>query len=246
MASDLIPPLWKVPQIFRDRMGEQVGRQRPMVVDGHLLLVLHAPPKPNENQRHGRFFWRDPAGQWTSKDRGTGINALNKHLEEYEEVINALDRLEEKATTSNEYFAILEQLSPVQRSATNLHQVLQAARKECPGFRELINLRDRAYEIERTAELLLADVKNGLDVAVAKRAEEQSASSHQMSIASHRLNVLVALFFPLATLMAIFGANLRHGWEDTWPPIPMLVLIALGLVLGGILSLFVTRTPRSN
>ncbi|MEO8497864.1 MAG: hypothetical protein ABI614_22585 [Planctomycetota bacterium] len=245
MAADLIPPLWKVPQVFRDRMGEQVGRQRPMIADGHMLLVLHAPPKPNENERQGRFFWRDPQGQWTSKDRGTGINALNKHLEEYEEAIYSLDRLEEKATTSSEYFAILERLSPVHRAASNLHNVLQDARKECPDFRELINLRDRAYEIERTAELLLAEVKNALDVLVAKRAEEQSATSHQMSVASHRLNVLVAFFFPVATLMAIFGANLRHGWEETWPPTPLLVVLCSGLALGGILTLFVTRSSRS-
>ncbi|MBI2478884.1 MAG: hypothetical protein HYV60_09690, partial [Planctomycetia bacterium] len=150
MAAELIPPLWKVPQVFRERMGEQVGRQRSMVADGHLLLVLHAPPKPNENQRHGRFFWRDTDGQWTSKDRGTGLNALNKHLEDYEELIAALDRLEEKATSSGEYFAILEQLSPVRRAATNLHHVLQDAREQCPDIRELINLRDRAYGIERT------------------------------------------------------------------------------------------------
>ena len=196
MATDLIPPLWKVPQVFRDRMGEQVGRQRPMTADGHLLLVLHAPPKPNENQRHGRFFWRDPEGQWTSKNLGTGINALNKHLEEYQELIGKLDQLEEKATTSNEYMAILEQLSPVHRAASNLYQVLQDAREACPDLRELINLRDRAYEIERTAELLLAEVKNALDVIIAKRAEEHAASSHQMAVASHRLNVLVAFFFP--------------------------------------------------
>lgn len=242
MAADLIPPLWKVPQAFRDRMGEQVGRQRSMVADGHLLLVLHAPPKPNENQRHGRFFWRDAEGQWTSKDRGTGLNALNKHLEDYEELIATLDRLEEKATSSGEYFAILEQLSPVQRSVTNLHRVLQEAREECPEFRELINLRDRAYGIERTAELLLAEVKNELDVAVAKRAEEQAVSSHRMSVSAHRLNVLAAFFFPIATLMTIFGANLRNGWEDTWPPIPMLIVLGLGLALGGILTMFVTQS----
>ncbi|MBI2480873.1 MAG: hypothetical protein HYV60_20265 [Planctomycetia bacterium] len=92
--------------------------------------------------------------------------------------------------------------------------------------------------------MLLAEVKNALDVAVAKRAEEQAVTSHRMSVSSHRLNVLVAIFFPLATLMAIFGANLRHGWEDAWPPIPMLVVIALGLALGGILTMFVTRTPK--
>lgn len=241
MAADLIPPLWKVPQVFRDRMGEQVGRQRPMVADGHLLLVFHAPPKPNENQRHGRFFWRDPEGQWVSKERGTGVNALNQHLEDYEEMITSLDRLEEQATSSAEYFAILEQLSPLHRAATNLHQVLQEAREQCPEFRELINLRDRAYGIERTAELLLVEVKNALDVAVAKRAEEQAISSHQMAVSAHRLNKLAAFFFPIATLMAIFGANLRHGWEEAWPPIPMLIVLGLGLALGGILTIFVTR-----
>ncbi len=241
MAADLIPPLWKVPQVFRDRMGEQVGRQRPMIADDHLLLVLHAPPKPNENQRQGRFFWRDAEGQWTSKERGTGINALNQHLSDYEEIIEQLDRKEEQATTSNEYFAILEELSPVQRAAHNLHQVLQEAREQCPDVRELINLRDRAYSIERTAELLLAEVKNALDVAVAKRAEEQAITSHQMAVSSHRLNLLAAFFFPMATLMAIFGANLQHGWEDVAGPIPMLVVIAFGLALGGILTGFVTK-----
>ncbi|MBC8355179.1 MAG: hypothetical protein H8E66_24655 [Planctomycetes bacterium] len=245
MATDLIPPLWEVPQDFRDRMGEQVGRQRPMTADGHLLLVLHAPPKPNENQRHGRLFWRDSEGQWTSKERGTGINALDKHLDEYDELITSLDHLEEQATTSSEYFAILERLSPVHRSAANLHQVLQDAREECPDFRELIDVRDRAYGIERTAELLLAEVKNALDVAVAKRAEEQAATSHHMAVSAHRLNMLAAFFFPIATLMAIFGANLRHGWEETWPPIPMLIVLGLGLTLGGILTVFVTKRTIS-
>ncbi|MBP89457.1 MAG: hypothetical protein CMJ64_22565 [Planctomycetaceae bacterium] len=245
MAADLIPHLWQVPQVFRDRMGEHVGRQRLMASDGHLLFVLHAVPEPNENQRHGRFFWRDPEGQWTSADRGTGTHALNKHLDEYEELIAALDHLEEQATTSSEYFAILERLSPVRRAATNLYHVLQQAREECPDLRELINFRDRAYEIERTAELLLTEVKNSLDVAVAKRAEEQAVTSHRMSVSAHRLNMLAAFFFPIATLMAIFGANLRHGWEDTWPPFPMLVVLGFGLALGGILTVFMTRAASS-
>ncbi len=246
MAAELIPLIWKVPQVFRDRMGQRVGRQRPMVADGHLLLVLHAPPQPNENQRHGRFFWREPTGQWTSTEGVSGIEGLNRHLNEYEEVISRLDRLEEQATTSTEYFAILEQLSPVQRAVTNMHKVLQSAREKCPEIRELIDLRDRAYEIQRTAELLLLEVKNALDVLVAKRSEQQSISSHQMSIASHRLNILAAFFFPLATLMAIFGANLRHGWEDAWPPIPLLVVLACGLAMGGILTIFVTRRTGSK
>ena len=241
MASELIPPLWKVPQIFRDRMGENVGRQRPMIADGHLLLVLHAPPKPDEKQRQGRFFWRDAEGQWTSKERGTGLNALNQHMTDFEEILEKLDGLEERATTSSEYFAILEQLSPIHRCAHNLHVVMQEAREKCPDFREIINLRDRAYTIERTAELLLAEVKNALDVAVAKKAEEQSVASHQMAVSAHRLNVLAAFFFPLATLMAVFGANLQHGWEDVVAPVPLLVVVGVGLAIGGILTAFIIR-----
>jgi len=245
MAADLIPHTWQVPQAFRDRMGGHVGRQRLMVADGHLLFVLHALPKPNENQRRGRLFWRDPEAKWTSAERGTGTHALNKHLDEYEQFIATLDRLEEQATTSSEYFSILEQLSPVRRATTNLYRVLQEAREECPNLRELLDCRDRAYEIERMAELLLAEVKNALDVAVAKRAEEQAVTSHRMSVSAHRLNILAAFFFPIATLMAIFGANLRHGWEETWPPLPMLAVLGLGLALGGILTVFVTRTAGS-
>jgi hypothetical protein len=120
---------------------------------------------------------------------------------------------------------------------------LQDARTEHPEVRELINLRDRAYEIERNAELLLAEVKNSLDVLVAKRAEEQSEASHKMSVASHRLNVLVAFFFPVASLMAIFGANLPHGLEGTPPPVALLTVLAIGVVLGGVLAKFVTNRP---
>jgi hypothetical protein len=55
------------------------------------------------------------------------------------------------------------------------------------------------------------------------------------------LNVLVAFFFPIATLTAIFGVNLRTGLEEVAPPFLFLAVIALGLVFGGVLTAFVTR-----
>ena len=63
--SSLLPAAWAVPDVFRRRLGDQAGRQRAMHEEGHLLLVLHAPPSPDSPHREGRFFWRDHAGQWT-------------------------------------------------------------------------------------------------------------------------------------------------------------------------------------
>ena len=74
-------------------MGTRVGRQRCMLAEGHLLLVLHAPPKTHEPTRTGRFFWRAPDGTWKSTEQGAGISALNKHLDQYNETIAALEQL---------------------------------------------------------------------------------------------------------------------------------------------------------
>ena len=127
----------------------------------------------------------------------------------------------------------------MRRSAGNLHQVLQDARKACPDIREIIDLRDRAYGLERTAELLFNGAKNDLDFAVAKRSEEQAIASHEMAVSADRLNKLAAFFFPIATLTALFGVNLQHGFEDVKAPVGFIVLIVVGIVLGFILKSFV-------
>ena len=246
MEKSILPAAWDVPQIFRNRLGDQVGRQRPMAADGHLLLVLHAPPKPEQNDRAGRFFWRSPDGKWTSKDLGTGLNAVNKHLDDYNSIIARLDKEEDEATSADDYFALLDHLAPLLRAARNMHNVLQEARQMCPEIREIINLRDRAYEIQRTAELLYEGAKDTLDVIVAKRAEEQTRASHRMEVSAYRLNILAAFFFPIATLTAIFGVNMRHGLED-WPsPLPFFCVITIGLILGAALSVFITRPPSDS
>ena len=238
-----LPVAWEVPQVFRDRLGTRAGRQRPMVAEGHLLLVLHAPPEPDQTTRVGRFFWRSPAGKWVSNEFGTGVNALNKHLDEYEDAVLRLDRDEEEASTASEYFEILDQLTPLHRATRNLYDTLQEARKTCPEVRELIDERDRAYGIDRTADLLFTATKNSLDILVARQAETQSQASQRMARAAHRLNVLAAFFFPIVTLTAIFGANLTSGLENR-SPVVFFGVILLGLALGIVLTAVVTRSSK--
>ncbi len=249
--TSILPQAWDIPDELRSRLGATVGHQRPMFADGHLLLVLHAPPKPEDQQRVGRFFWRTPDGKWTSNEFGNGIGALEKHLDEYEACVVGLDRQEHEARSAAAYFEVLEQLTPLHRAARNLDQVLQEARKMCPDFHDLIDLRDRAYNIERRAELLFNGAKNSLDFVVAKRAEDQAIASDQMAVAAHRLNILAAFFFPIVTLTAIVGVDLAtvaailgiDPNEITGKGIAMTYggALILSLAIGGILMKFINR-----
>src|SRR5690606_35553047 len=91
--------------------------------------------------------------------------------------------------------------------------------------------------------LLYTDTRHALDFLIAQRSEEQAASSERMAIASHRLNLLVAFFFPIATLAGIFGMNLTSGLEELSRDVGPILLVSIlfcGLVAGLLLTLFVT------
>lgn len=240
--KSLLPSTWEVPELFRHRIGSGPGRQRAMFAEGHLLLVLHAPPKADQEEREGRLFWRAPDGTWTTNERGAGQAAIERHLNEFADAIEELEQRENSASAAEDYFGVVENLAPIQRSTKNLHQVFQDARQLAPDIREIINYRDRAYNIERTAELLYNVAKTGLDFAIARRAEEQAQASQKMATASHRLNILVAFFFPLATLTSLFGTNLKNGLEEMPGPWPFMILLAGGLVSGAILTAFITSS----
>lgn len=242
----VVPHSWNVPPAIRARLGESVGRQRAIFEEGHLLLVLHAPPGPDEATRRGRLIWRSPTGEWASSDLGSGSGVLGKHLAEYASALDRFDRAEESAQSATSYFEILQGLAPLQRSLGNGYQVLADARKYVPDDRMLLNYRDQAYDLHRTAELLYGNAKHALDFTIAVRAEEESRSSRRMADAAHRLNVLVAFFFPLATLCALFGVNLRHGLENVPPPWPMLALVFVGLAAGFLMSALIVGRGRRD
>jgi hypothetical protein len=246
MPRSLLPEVWAVPEVFRRRLGEQSGRQRAMHADGHLLLVLHAPPKADSETREGRFFWRDAAGNWTPPGTAPSQPGLGELLTEYERAIDKLQDAEDAAQTARQYFDLLTALNPLVRSARNLHEAIQDGRKAEPNDRQLLLWRDRAYAISRSAELLHSDAQNALDFAVAQRAEEHAESSRRVEAAAHRLNILVACFFPVATLAAVLGANLGHGleaYDRQNAPGTLLAMVGGGLLLGMIIALFINRRP---
>lgn len=240
----VLPATWKVPEVFRARLGEIAGRQRAMAADGHLLLVLHAPPKPGDDEREPRLFWRDAEGQWKSNSMGAGIQSLRTHLAQFAEREDQLDAKLETGQGAKDFFSVLQASAPLHRSARNLHSTLQQARELLPEERELINLRDRAGEIERALELLHNDAKNALDFTVARESEEQSRRSYEMAVSSHRLNVLVAMFFPIATVSTVFGMNLKHGLDIMDNPLGFWGVLAGAFIAGMLLTSAIIQRPQ--
>jgi hypothetical protein len=227
--------------VFASRLGSTVGRQRAMAADGHLLLVLHQPPAPGSLERKGRFFWRHPDGHWRSSSLGEGYQSLKRHMTEFAERVDELERQWQEAQSAQDYFLILRTLAPLHRTVRHLHAVLQQARESIADDRELINARDRAGEIERALELLHGDARNGLDFTVAHQAEQQSRRMYEMAVSHHRLNLLAALFFPIATLGAAFEI-LGHEADELGKGFFWSTLF-LGLLCGMILAGAILRKP---
>ena len=88
----VLPHDWQTPEKFAKRLGDDVGRQRVMSTEGHLLLVLHEPPPPGIAPRVGRYFWRDAEGNWRSKPLGDGVQALKRHVAEFAERAEELEK----------------------------------------------------------------------------------------------------------------------------------------------------------
>lgn len=243
--TSLIPAVWQIPTYFHQRLGNRAGRQRAMIQDGHLLLVLHEVSKRSDRQRQARLFYRPPDGAWLSTEDGSGQVALEKHLAEFEHQIDEIDTREDNAQTADEYFQLLEEILPIRRTTANLHATLDEARKQLPLVRELINFRDQAYDINRSAELLYETINSGANLASTRRAEEQAKHSRSMAESAHRLNSLVAFFFPLATLSGLFGMSFNSGLEQIGGTLPFYGICLAGLLMGFLLLVLMLHRPQS-
>ena len=227
-----VPKTWELPPEITKRLGRDVGRQRTMYEAGHMLVILHALPKPDQDLREARVFWRAPDGQWRSSALGKGARALGEHIAEYQKGLDALEQQAAEASLADDYFQVLEQANPVVRACRNMQAALQYARESLPEEADLISYRDDSYNLVRNAELLVTDTRDRLDLYLARKTEEMNKASHSMAVAGHRLNVLAAVFLPMATLASVLGMNVPFGFEQWNPPIPFIATIVLGAVLG--------------
>ncbi|MEM1059807.1 MAG: CorA family divalent cation transporter, partial [Verrucomicrobiota bacterium] len=237
-----IPEAWTVPPVFRERLSQHFGHQRAMLADGHLLLVLHEVPLPGQVDRAGRLFWRDALGRWECTGAGEGLPALERLLETYSEELDRLLRVVERAQLGQDYYRALKAILPVERAASNLHAALVDAReglREAKNAREVIHLRDRSGENARQAQLMIEDARATLDYLVASQSMEQSELNRKLNVTTRRLNLLIAVFFPLTAVSTVFGMNLVHGLEGApvaafW--MTVLASVGLGVILASLLN----------
>ena len=208
----IIPPTWNIPEAIKSRLGQNTfGRQRAVVEEGHVLLILHKPPGADDLRREGVLFWRDAAGNWLSGRSNNGVQALSAHVQSYADLDVAVAQRFEKANDTASLHELLGAVTPLARAAHNMHAALQDAREAVKGDKTIIELRDRAYEVDRNLDILVHDIQNAIAYRAAREAEEQNRLTREALRASHRLNVLAALFLPLTAIASIFSMDLKHG-----------------------------------
>ena len=232
---------WKLPESILVRLGQNTyGRQRTIFEEGHLLLILHRLPEPKESIRESIVFLRTPEGAWLCNGEKDGLFRLKRILASYEGRYAELHKDYSKADDSEKLFKLIEKLTPVSRGASNMLNAIQAAREQVKIDQELIDARDRAYDIQQNFEMLLTDAKSALNFRIARNAQENASAARDTVAAQHRLNTLAAIFFPLMTLTAVFSMNLpnsfhRFGELSFWG------VLTGGAILGGIIKNWVVK-----
>ncbi len=78
----------------------------------------------------------------------------------------------------------------------------------------------------------MEDVRHALQYRTVREAEAQARTSREAVRASHRLNIIAALFLPITAIASVFGMNLRHGMENSAAVFWVAIAIGVGLGLG--------------
>ncbi len=231
---------WALPVEISARLGsESWGAQRAIFEAGHLLLILHAPPKADGNEREHEIFLRQPTGKWLYKGLEHGERTLAKFMDDYRVLLDALETRFEKAADIEALFAVIDSLIPLARSTANMKLALQTAREALGNDAFIIDMRDRSVDVARGFELLLADARLALDFRVARSGEEQTRAAEAGNRAQQKLNILAAVAFPLMSVSAVFGMNLQSGLERL-PYLAFWLVFVGGLGLGWFVRRWVT------
>ena len=124
-----------------------------------------------------------------------------------------------------------------------LHKALELTGDE-EQQQELQIICDLASEVVRSTALLQVDVQNSIQFNMVQQQEMQARYTQSQSNAAHRLNVLAAIFLPVATISSVFGMNLPSGLESS--QFMFWITFVLSMFLGGVIGFFVMNVRQVN
>lgn len=227
-----LPNNWEVPQELRSRFGSKTGRQRAHEFKGHVVILLHHPPQARTARRNAIYFWRHSLGEWSCSEGRHGVETLPDHVRKYEDAVESLEKRVASAQSTEDWFAILAVAAPLRRAACNMSDAFHSAQQLMPegAAAELQEAADAAHEVARDVELLQEQAQHSIDFLLARQNEIQALASEAHVDAAHRLNIIAALFLPLATIASVFGMNVPSGMERAslfifW----LIVMLGVGL-----------------
>ena len=225
-----------LPERWRHRVGETVGRQRMLEEEGQLLLILHEVPGDAEKDW---FFWIDETKQWFSAPEEGGLTHLKQLLNRYEEVVDSLEARVKTADSVEDFYSILREEAPIGRSLKQVRLIAARTRKICKKHRPLLEIRSIAEELDHDLTLVQDEARLGMEAVAAESAENQRIMSEKQARHGLRLNLLAAFYLPLMVLASLMGMNLRNGFEESrWM---FWLIFAIGLGAGGVLVKVVGR-----
>lgn len=230
-----LPNNWEVPQELRNRFGSKAGRQRAHELKGHVVILLHHPPKTRAVRRNAVYFWRHNLGEWSCSEGRHGVETIAEHVRKYEKLAESLENQVARAKTTSDWFEVLAVAAPLRRATRNMSDALHAAEQWLPvgAESELREASDAAAEVVRDIELLQEQAQQSVDFLIARQSEIQALAGEAHVDAAYRLNVIAALFLPLATIASVFGMNVPSGMERSstlffWT----IVVVGVGLGVG--------------
>lgn len=235
---------WQLPVEIENRLGDTTyGRQRTIFEKDHLLIILHSPPNPDHRTREMQIFLRTPEGKFLCNGSDHGQAMMKRLMLAYMDLYEALNKQFNKAVDSAKFFKLMEALVPAHRSATHLYETLQTAREQGGDDKFLIAMRDDAYEMQRSFELLLSDTRLALEFEITRHAEAQAVKTDEALVVQRRLNILAAGTFPLIAVATVLGMNLTNGFEGSSPIIFWCVFGAGALIGVSLKNWVVNQKP---
>lgn len=220
-----------------DQLSNHPGNQRCVVGRDELLLITHDVPKAGIPSRDALVFWRRQDEVWVDFSGTKGFRRLGDLLDRYTRAITEQQTLLDQVDSASAVFKLARAAGPLARAARNLATAIDQTLSNDEDNRELRSFRDRAREIERSADQANLDARLALEFWQVEGVEKQQLAIEKLTRVATLLVFLIVAALPILLLGAIFGMNVSISSVWFW------LLLAAGIGAGvGLLSFLIRKT----